>query len=180
MAITKAAEARRRNYHYMADAMRRLEWDLHQTIFARMRIPPEWHEVAREKGQSKTTRVTIRLDEELVKFFRATGTDWQPRVNRVLSAWVHARLAGLIEGAETMDYMKRSDNDEVDYDGPRPEWADTPRALEREGLSEDFAWGGMPGEKGVPMGEEDGRYPLGEPMAVRAARIRAEMLRERG
>jgi len=37
----------RMNYHYMADAMRRLEWDLHQTILSARRVPPEWHEYRR-------------------------------------------------------------------------------------------------------------------------------------
>ncbi len=96
--VGKAEEQRRMNYHYMADAMRMLEWDLHQRLMEELRIPAEWHEIAREKGQSKKTRVTIRLDEEIVRFFRGTGVDWQPRLNRVLSAWMHARLAGHDQG----------------------------------------------------------------------------------
>lgn len=34
----RADEARRVNYHYMADAMRMLEWDLHQRLMDEMRI----------------------------------------------------------------------------------------------------------------------------------------------
>lgn len=86
--MSRADEQRRVNYHYMADAMRMLEWDLHQRLMEELRIPAEWHEIAREKGQSKKVRVTIRLDEEVVKFFRSTGVDWQPRLNRVLSVWI--------------------------------------------------------------------------------------------
>ena len=62
--------------------------------------------------------MTIRLDEETVRFFRPAGMDWQPRLNRVLSVWMHARLAGMIRGGETMDYMKR--RVEEGFDGPRP------------------------------------------------------------
>lgn len=40
MAISKAEGKRRKNFHYMADAMRKLEWDLHGTILGQMRIPP--------------------------------------------------------------------------------------------------------------------------------------------
>lgn len=41
MTVTKAEGTRRANYHYMADAMRMLEWDLHSTVMARMRIPDD-------------------------------------------------------------------------------------------------------------------------------------------
>ena len=146
--MAKADEQRRMNYHYMADAMRMLEWDLHQRLMEELRIPAEWHEIAREKGQSKKTRVTIRLDEEIVRFFRSTGADWQPRLNRVLSVWMHARLAGMIRGAETMDYMKR--RVEEGHDGRRPRWGDLQR-MEEEVLGDAVT---RFGEPGVPVGDE--------------------------
>ncbi|MDO5612785.1 MAG: BrnA antitoxin family protein [Paracoccus sp. (in: a-proteobacteria)] len=152
MAISKAEAARRQNYHYMADAMRMLEWDLHNTLLTQMRIPAEWHEIARDKGPGKTRRVTIRLDEDIVRFFQSMGANWQPRMNRVLSVWMHARLAGLIGGAETMDYLRRTEDDPMNFDGPRPWWADEPREMVAAGLSEDMAWSGS--GKGVPLGEE--------------------------
>ncbi|QBX33427.1 BrnA antitoxin family protein [Paracoccus liaowanqingii] len=144
----RAEEARRANYHYMADAMRMLEWDLHSTVLSRMRIPDEWHRIAQEKGSAPKTRVTLRLDSDVVAFFRSMGPDWQVRVNRLMAAWMHARLAGLIEGAETMDYLAR--REEAALDGPRPEFGD----LQRD---ENAAWAEM-GETpppfdgpGVPM-----------------------------
>lgn len=146
--VSRAEEQRRVNYHYMADAMRMLEWDLHQRLMEELRIPAEWHEIAREKGQSKKTRVTIRLDEEVVTFFRSTGVDWQPRLNRVLSVWMHARLAGMIRGAETMDYLKRRVDE--GFDGARPRWGDLQR-MEDEAFGDEAT---RFGEVGVPMGEE--------------------------
>lgn len=113
-----------------------------------LRIPAEWHEIVREKGQSKKVRVTIRLDEEIVKFFRSTGADWQPRLNRVLSVWMHARLAGMIRGAETMDYMKR--RVEEGFDGARPRWGDLQR-MEEEALGDAAT---RFDEVGVSLGEE--------------------------
>lgn len=122
MGVSKAEEVRRVNYHYMADAMRQLEWDLHSTILDRMRIPEEWHQIAREKPAKAKTRVTLRLDEDLVKFFPSMGPDWQVRVNRLMSVWMHARLAGLIRGGETMDYLARREDEALD--GRRPEFGD--------------------------------------------------------
>lgn len=51
------------------------------------------------------------------------------RVNRLMAAWMHARLAGLIEGAETMDYLKRREAEGLD--GPRPEFGDLQRDWDR-------------------------------------------------
>ncbi|SCY29750.1 BrnA antitoxin family protein [Paracoccus tibetensis] len=75
MGAGKTAEVRRANYHYMADAMRMLEWDLHSTVLSRMRIPEEWHQIALERGRCAKTRVTLRLDADVVKFFRSMGPD---------------------------------------------------------------------------------------------------------
>lgn len=150
MAVTKAEAARRVNYHYMADAMRMLEWDLHSTILDRMRIPAEWHEIAKAKPGQTKTRVTLRLDNDVVAFFRSMGPDWQPRVNRLLSAWMHARLAGVIHGGETMDYLSR--REDALLDGRRPEFGDIQRdynaALGDEGAARE---GGVPMEEGRAM-----------------------------
>ncbi|MBK4214404.1 BrnA antitoxin family protein [Paracoccus caeni] len=145
--MTKADDQRRLNYHYMADAMRMLEWDLHQTIFREMRIPDEWHEIARQKPTERKTRVTLRLDEGLVRFFRSMGPDWQVRVNRLMSVWMHARLAGVIRGGETMDYMKRREQEM--HDGLRPEFGERQRKYDEMNGGKPF---GAAGE-GVPMDE---------------------------
>ena len=143
MSVAKAEGTRRADYHYLADAIRVLEWDLHSTVMARMRIPDDWHRIAQEKGTAPKTRVTLRLDADVVAFFRSMGPDWQVRVNRLMAAWMHARLAGLIEGAETMDYLKRREAEGLD--GPRPEFGDLQRA-------EDAAWAEL-GETPLPLDE---------------------------
>jgi|GEM_PF-3431994 len=44
--------------------------------------------------------VNIRLDADIVRFFRAGGAGYQTRINDVLKAFVHARIrAGEIPGA---------------------------------------------------------------------------------
>ena len=40
----------------MADAMRRLKWDLHQKVLTEGRIPEAWHEIAQERGAAKRIR----------------------------------------------------------------------------------------------------------------------------
>lgn len=43
-------------------------------------------------------RLTIRLDADVVRFFKSMGPGYQPRINKVLRTFMHARLAKLIEG----------------------------------------------------------------------------------
>lgn len=111
------------HYHYMADAMRRLEWDLHHRIEVTGRIPVEWHEIAREEPRVGTERVSLRLDRDVVKFFRSMGLGYGPRINRVLRSYMHARLAGVIRGAETAPEFR------VGVAEERPLWGETARML---------------------------------------------------
>ena len=146
---TKAETARRVNYHYMADVMRRLEWDLHQKILTEGRVPDAWHEMARERGTGRKVRITLAVEEDVLKFFRSMGEGYGARMNRVLAAWMHARVAGVLEGGETMDYFAR--RGEKDLDGMKPGWGDTQRPYDE--IAPDMAEL-MSDEKGGPFGEE--------------------------
>lgn len=126
MDLTRMTAKQRENYHYMADAMRRLEWDLHNHIEATGRVPAEWHEIAKERGPRKKKLTTMRLDEDVLRFFKSMGAGHLPRMNEVLRSYMHARLAGVIRGAETVDYYKGR---EGYFDGERPLWGDTGRML---------------------------------------------------
>lgn len=76
---------------------------MHHKILRDQRIPSEWHHIARKKGRDKKIKITIGVEAGLVRFFKSMGTGYQNRMNDVMSAWMHARLAGLIVGAETVD-----------------------------------------------------------------------------
>nr|VFJ43914.1 MAG: BrnA antitoxin of type II toxin-antitoxin system [Candidatus Kentron sp. FM] len=41
--------------------------------------------------QMENTPVSIRLSNEVVSYFRATGKGWQTRVDEVLEEWMAAR-----------------------------------------------------------------------------------------
>ncbi len=114
---------RAENYHYMADAMRRLEWDLHHTIEATGRIPLEWHQIAQEPVRQGAERVAIRLDRDVLRFFRSMGPGYGPRINLVLRTYMHARLAGVIRGAETAPEFRFAVAPE------RPLWGETAAGL---------------------------------------------------
>lgn len=149
MAQSKAEAARRVNYHYMADVMRRLEWDLHQKILTEGRVPDAWHELARERGSGKKVRVTLMIEEDVLRFFRSLGEGYGPRMNRVLAGFMHARLAGVLEGGETMDYFAR--RREAELDGPKPGWGATQKPYEEIGPEIPEL---MSDEPGVPFESE--------------------------
>ncbi len=119
----------RAQFAYMIDVMQRLEWDLHNTIEMTSRIPEEWHDIAARRPVSKTTKVNLRLEEDVIRFFKSMGEGYGPRINDVLKSYVHARLAGVIRGAETTNHhQKRQDY----HTGPKPRFGDVAREVGQE------------------------------------------------
>lgn len=122
-------------YYALADVMRRLEWDIHHTLWRGRGLPPEWTEIAENPGPGPKERLTLRVDRRAVQFFRATGQGWQTRMNDVLTAYVNARIAGIVRGAEQFNLAASAEEQGV---GPgRPDWGDTARQEERERAEED-------------------------------------------
>lgn len=129
--LAKQTPKQRAHYHYMSDIIRRLEWDLHNTIEMTSHIPEAWHEIAQKTPEHKTVRINLRVDASVVKFFKSMGTGYGPRINDVLSSYMHARIAGVIRGADTINHFKN--REEIhDRAKPRfgadsgPEWKDAP------------------------------------------------------
>jgi len=110
-------ETQRKHHYYMGDAMRRLEWDIHNHLFEARRIPRAWHDISTRRDPG-STRVTIRLDADVVKWFRSMGPGYQTRINDVLRVFMHAKLAGFIKGEETIEPFR----DHEDAGAPRPDW----------------------------------------------------------
>lgn len=51
-------------------------------------LPEDWYETARLVVPKQP--VSIRLDTDLVEYFRGTGRGWQTRINNVLRAYKEA------------------------------------------------------------------------------------------
>jgi uncharacterized protein (DUF4415 family) len=54
-------------------------------------IPPNWHEGAEVVTPGPKKLLSLRLDQEVVDWFRATGPGYQTRMNAALRAYVRAR-----------------------------------------------------------------------------------------
>lgn len=145
--LKKQTPRQRAQMSYMMDVMRRLEWDLHNSIEMTGRIPAEWHEIAQKRPTSGKEKVTLRLETDVLKFFRSMGPDYGPRINDVLRSDMHARLAGVIRGAETIDHYRNRGA----HEGPKPQFeaeegaAEVPlRARAQEMLQQRYAEDGPP------------------------------------
>ena len=67
-------------------------------------VPPGWHAVARLAPVTPPkAKLTLKLDADIVTWFRALGRGWQPRMNAVLRAYMHAVISKAVAGAETGD-----------------------------------------------------------------------------
>jgi hypothetical protein len=56
-------------FHQLAQVMRDLEGDLGWRLKDSPRIPAAWHEIAGQRIQPLKRSVTIRIDEDVIKFF---------------------------------------------------------------------------------------------------------------
>lgn len=102
---------------YLHEVMARLEWDLHNTIELTGRIPEDWHEIARRPPEPKLEKVTLRLEADVLKFFRQMGPGYGARIADVLRSYMYARRTGLLRGAETLDHWRTR---EMHHAGPKP------------------------------------------------------------
>ena len=111
--------------YYLNDVMERLECDLHRTVEYNRCIPFEWHAIHKDRDCAKT-RITLRVDKDVLKFFRAMGPGYQPRMNDVLCAFMRSKLAGLLEGEETVTEYR----DARWASRRRPEFGDVEKTVE--------------------------------------------------
>ncbi|MEZ5776788.1 MAG: BrnA antitoxin family protein [Paracoccaceae bacterium] len=102
---TRAEKNRLAAYHALAETMRGLEEDLRWGLNDSLRLPREWSEIAARPGVPAKRQVTLRLDEDVVAFFRAMGMGHLSRMNAVLRTFMLARLAGLVTGPEDVRYQ---------------------------------------------------------------------------
>ena len=91
----------RRHHYFLVDLMKELNYDLHHQL----------QRIAEAPQRGVKERMTLRLDSDVVKFFRGTGQGFQSRMNDVLRCYMHARLSNMIEdGARFREYI---DDEEV-------------------------------------------------------------------
>ncbi len=102
--MTKAEATERAAYHHLAGTLTALEAALNEGLTGGGFVPEDWREVAQAAPQPPRVRLSLRLDEDVVKFVRLMGVNYQGRINQVLRAFMLARLARVVPGPEEASY----------------------------------------------------------------------------
>ena len=84
-------------FHQLGQVLRDLETDLRWKLDGSVRIPAAWHEIAQDRQTPAKTKITLRLDEDVIRFFRSMGQGHLTRMNAVLRAFMLARLAEVVK-----------------------------------------------------------------------------------
>ena len=123
--LKKMPARERREFFAMQDAFRMIERDLHHHLIETRVIPEGWSEIWQsvEESHPRRTRVTMRLDADVVKFFKGLGRGYQKRINMVLRAYMHGRLSKLVEGPDTTDWVLRPDR--IPETPQKVDWGDS-------------------------------------------------------
>ncbi|WP_127901595.1 BrnA antitoxin family protein [Solirhodobacter olei] len=96
----KMSEKKLEYYYFMSVAQKRVEWEIANTLWRGWGLPAAWNEIGLGPREGKREKVTLYLDESVMKFFRAMGRGVHPRINDVLKIWMYGRLMRLIHGPE--------------------------------------------------------------------------------
>ena len=136
--LAKMTPRQRSHYTYLMDVMSRLDWDFHNTIHRAGRIPGAWADIAQATPRQTKQKVTFEVEADVLKFFRAMGKGHGPRMNDVLRAFMHARLAGVVEGAESLAIYREGKRVNA---GPLPQFGDVARMMGQEPEPEPKAGG---------------------------------------
>jgi hypothetical protein len=84
-------------FHQLGQVLRDLEADLRWKLDGSVRIPATWHEIAQDRQTPAKTKITLRLDEDVIRFYRSMGQGHLTRMNAVLRAFMLARLAEVVK-----------------------------------------------------------------------------------
>lgn len=95
----------KQHYHNLAETLRDLETDLRWGLDGSDRIPAAWTQIALEPVVPAKAHLSLRVDEDVIRFFKAMGRGYLTQINRVLRAFMEARLAGVVKGAEAAVYQ---------------------------------------------------------------------------
>lgn len=103
-APTKADRDRAIAYHRLACTLRDLEADLRWGLNDSPRLPRAWFDMLRTPAVAAKRKLTLRLDDDVIAFFRAMGPGHLTRMNDVLRAFMLTRLSGIASGPEMVGY----------------------------------------------------------------------------
>ncbi len=105
MSDRKRSKAEERSFARMLADLEEQEAYFERLKRTRSLVPPGWHSVERRAEiKPKKTKLTVTLDADMVAWFRGLGLGYQPRMNAVLRAYMHAVISKEIEQKGDRDW----------------------------------------------------------------------------
>lgn len=96
------------------------QWEDEVEIQLRDQVPQAWHRLEHDLDVVEPkTRVTLRLDASVAKFYRAMGQGYQARISRILATYAQMQIAEALRKEHTAaQYVKEMEGwkDEVPED----------------------------------------------------------------
>ncbi len=81
------------------DALMRIHMHVYGEQFMSLHVPDGWQNLEQVfKCEAKKSRITILLDDAVIKYFKQKGRGYQELINQVLRSYVELRLAKILEG----------------------------------------------------------------------------------
>lgn len=82
--------------------------DMEKFLRARRVLPPDWYALHHKTPTVPSkVRLTLRVDRDMLEWYRGLGRGWQSRMNAVLRAYMDAVIAREIEQAGDRDLADR-------------------------------------------------------------------------
>lgn len=127
---TSLTPAQKMEYRFFYDATRKLDYDLRHDAWMFGGVPGDWKRLLEEDDRPERERVTLRLDADLVKFFRRRwGRGYQAEMNRVLRAFFKFHMSRILKGDDGFERLLAEARTE-----PRPRSGDAEREMRGEGV----------------------------------------------
>ncbi len=105
MTDRRRSKTEERSFARMLDELEQQEADFERFKRSRSLVPAGWHSVERRAEiKPRKTKLTLALDADMVTWFRALGRGYQPRMNAILRAYMHAVISKEIEQAGDRDW----------------------------------------------------------------------------
>jgi uncharacterized protein (DUF4415 family) len=114
----KMSPRRLEHFYFMQVAQKRTEWDIANTLWKGWGLPAAWHDIALGPKEGKREKVTLYLDTNVMKFFKAMGAGHHRRIDEVLKIWMYGRLSQLVRGPDRNDLF----GPDGLFSGEKPEW----------------------------------------------------------
>lgn len=89
----------------------------------RAELPDAWHTVEADIDcYEPKAKLTLYLDQSVVKLFKGMGKGYQARINRILQLWLQMKMAGLVEEGTSLIERRQALLAAEKQTGAHPGW----------------------------------------------------------